>query len=182
MTDRDINLLYPLDGFYGLAGKPLPAVCEVPGPEVPAPFGQLLVGNHDMTPTLEAFHGDRIKIRALSREHDERSMKRLVVLSLEGSGKPVEVGAILIHLIHFPEDARALILERRTPLGTILAQTHVRHVSCPMAFIRVESDELIGEALEIDGPRVLYGRRNLLLTPKDDILADIVEILPPHPG
>lgn len=177
---RDLNLLYPLDWFYGQSGRPLPPVEEVQGCEVPAPFGQLLVGNHDMTPTLEAFHGERIKIRALERAHDERSMKRLVVLNLVGSGRPVEVGAILIHLHLFPDDAKEKVLECRIPLGTILAENHVRHVSCPMAFMQVHPDEFLCEALAMNAPQTLYGRRNLLLTPSDEILADIVEILPPH--
>ena len=35
------------------------------------------------------------------------------------------------------------------------------------------------KALCLNGQRVLYGRRNVLLTPQNDVLADIVEILPP---
>ena len=35
------------------------------------------------------------------------------------------------------------------------------------------------EALGLSGPCELYGRRNVLLTLQNEIIADIVEILPP---
>jgi hypothetical protein len=91
----------------------------------------------------------------------------------------LEFGAIRICLPLFPPDARQTILEGRSPLGTVLATYQVEHVSRPQAFLRVASDTFIGEALGLSGPHVLYGRRNVLLTPENEVLADIVEILPP---
>ena len=177
--DGELNLLFPLDQFYERDGFPLPAVRQVPGNDVPQPYGSLLVGDHDMTPTLEAFHGDTIEIRVIERKVESDSLARIVVLLLEGSGKPVEFGAIIIHLEHFPQEARDRILEGHIPLGTILATYHVNHISCPKAFIQVASDAMMEEALCLQGRRTLYGRRNVLLTPQNEILADIVEILPP---
>jgi chorismate-pyruvate lyase len=177
--DRELNLLFPLDRFYARAALPLPTVSRVPPEEVPAPYGQLLVGNHDMTPTLEAFHGERIQLHLIERRHEADVLARVVVLTLEGSAKPVEFGAILIHLPLFPPDARERILESRCPLGTILATYGVEHASRPQAFLRVVSDALMEEALCLSEQRVLYGRRNVLWTPQNGILADVVEILPP---
>jgi len=131
-----------------------------------------------MTPTLETFHGARIQLRVIEREHDE-SLARMVVLTLEGNGKPVEFGAIRICLPLFPPEARQTILEGRSPLGTVLATYRVEHVSRPQAFLRVASDALIEEALGLSGQHTLYGRRNVLLTPQNEVLADILEILPP---
>ena len=175
----EIDLLFPLDQFYQNDGLPLPAVSQVPGIDVPQPYRDLLVGDHDMTPTLEAFYGDQIEIRAIERKVEADSMARITVLLLEGSGKPVEFGAIIIHLEHFPPEARQRVLECHIPLGTILAKYHVNHRSCPRAFIQIASDSMMEEALQLDGPRLLYGRRNVLLTPKNEILADIIEVLPP---
>ena len=177
--DGELNLLFPLDQFYEHDGLPLPVANRVAGSDVPHPYGQLLVGDHDMTPTLEAFHGETIEIRVIERKLESDSLARIVVLLLEGSGKPVEFGAIIIHLEHFPPEARDRILEGHSPLGTILATFHVDHVSCPRAFISVDSDAMIEEALCLSGPHKLYGRRNVLLTPQNEVLADIVEILPP---
>ena len=177
--DREVNLLYPLDQFYALASLPLPAVLQVAGEVVPEPNRQLLVGNHDMTPTLEAFHGEAIHIRVIEKQQDEETYARLVVLLLEHSTKPVEFGAIIIHLSLFPPEARERILEGQCPLGTILAIYDIAHVSRPQAFLQFESDALIEETLCLNSPGRLYGRRNVLLTPQNEILADIVEILPP---
>jgi chorismate-pyruvate lyase len=177
--DGELNLLFPLDQFYERAALPLPLVNRVPGSHVPEPYSQLLVGSHDMTPTLEAFHGGRIEIRVIERRIETDSLARVVVLLLEDSGKPVEFGAIIIHLEHFPPEARERILEGHSPLGTILATYHVDHVSCPKAFIHIESDAMMEEALCLSGRHKLYGRRNVLLTPRNELLADIIEVLPP---
>jgi chorismate-pyruvate lyase len=177
--DGELNLLFPLDRFYAQAAMPLPEVVSVPGEEVPEPYRRLLVGNHDMTPTLEAYHDSEIHIHVLERKLDTDTYARLVILLLENDTQPVEFGAIIIHLALFPPDARERILQGHTPLGTILATYHVDHLSRPQAFLRVESDTLIEEALCLSSSRTLYGRRNVLLTPQNEVIADIVEILPP---
>ncbi len=180
LTERNLDLLYPLDWFYERVGRALPRVREVPGAEVPEPFHKLLVGNHDMTPTLEAFHGERIYIRVLEREIFGDTLIRLVVLNLENRHRPVEIGAIVIHLNHFPAEARALVLEGRIPVGTILADFAIVHESRPQAFISVESDAMIAESLAFEGDHTLFGRRNFLLTSQGEVLADIIEILAPE--
>ena len=102
-----------------------------------------------------------------------------MVLTLNGSGRPVEFGAIAIHLEQFPEAAREAILENWSPLGTILADYRIEHFSNPQAFMRVPSDPLVKGALDLAGPHELYGRRNVLLAPGERVLAEVVEILPP---
>lgn len=172
------QLLYPLSEFYADAVRPLPEAVQVPGEEVPEPYRQLLVHAHDMTPTLEGFHQERIHLRPLERRLAGDTMRRQVVLTLNQSLKPVEYGAIAIHCQHFPEAARALIVESRCPLGTILADYHIEHLSRPQAFFRVTADDFMHEALGLAGYPVLYGRRNVLLTPDGRVLADVLEILP----
>jgi chorismate-pyruvate lyase len=170
---------YPLDEFYAQAGRVLPAIQQVGEDAVPEPFRQLLVHNHDMTPTLEQFHGQSIHIEVLRSEQRGEAYFREVVLLLDDSGQPVEFGAIKINLVLFPATARRFILEERLPLGHILKACHVTHSSRPKAYIRVESDDFINQALRLTGRHTLYGRRNTLLDPRQMPLAEIVEILPP---
>jgi chorismate-pyruvate lyase len=172
-------LLYPLDEFYTAAGLALPPVQRVEGPDVPEPCRQLLVHDRDMTPTLEAFHEERIHLRVLARRLDGDACARQVVLMLNGSARPVEFGAIVIHLEHFPPAAREEVLEGRRPLGTILHDHRIAHQSRPLAFLRVTSDRVMNEALHLPEPRSLYGRRNVIWDADENQLANIVEILPP---
>ena len=51
--DQGLNLRFPLDRFYEADNRPLPAISQVDGDAIPAPYRALLVGNHDMTPTAE---------------------------------------------------------------------------------------------------------------------------------
>jgi Tryptophanase len=175
---RPLNLAYPLDTFYNPVGRPLPKFERIPGVEMPEPYRQLLVGEHDMTPTLERFHAHPLGIQVLERVVDGDRYSRLVLLTLPG-GRPVEFGAIVIYLDCLPDSGRAAVLEQQTPLGAVLARYSIVHSSCPQAFVRVQPDLLMHDVLHLTGDQPLYGRRNFLLTRDHRVLADILEILPP---
>jgi chorismate-pyruvate lyase len=175
---QELKLLYPLDEFYARAGLIVPRVSRVDGEDVPQPYRRLLVHDHDMTPTLEAYHEEKIHLRVIGRRQDGDAFSRLVVLTTNDTERSVEFGAIVIHLEHFPPAAREAVLECHTPLGTILADYRIAHSSRPDAFIRVTSDPLIKGAVNQTGLDPLYGRRNALSTPDGRVLADVVEILP----
>ena len=146
---------------------------------MPEPYKTLLVHQNDMTPTLENFHGQSVHLRVLGRERRGNEYFREVVLHLEGTEQPVEFGAIKIHLDRFPQVVRRRILEEKWPLGHILKDFNIPHASSPSAFLRVASDPLINSSLGLTGAQLLFGRRNTLLNPAKQPLAEIVEILPP---
>jgi chorismate-pyruvate lyase len=173
---------YPLDEFYAQAGRKLPVIESIAGESVPEPYRSLLVHNNDMTPTLEAFHGEKIHLEVLSRQHRDDFYFREVVLLLDGTERPVEFGAIKINLALFPPGARREILEERWPLGHVLQQHKIVHSSRPKAFLRVAADPFIRSALKLADQPVLYGRRNTLTDSMQRSLAEIVEILPPSPA
>lgn len=173
---------YPLDEFYAQAGRPLPVISCLKGLEVPEPYRSLLVHTNDMTPTLEAFHDDKIHLAVIRRQQRNGFYFREVVLLLDRSQRPVEFGAIKINLTLFPSAARREILKEQLPLGHILSEHNIRHSSRPKAFLKLEADQFISDALQLAGYPVLYGRRNTLSDPKERSLAEIVEILPPEEG
>jgi len=173
------GLLYPLDEFYRRAGLVVPVATLVDGAEMPEPYRTLLVHDRDMTPTLEAYHGDRIHLRTIGRRLDGDALSRLVVLTTNEALKPVEFGAIVIHLEQFPAAAREVLLGCRVPLGTVLAEFGIEHYSRPSAFLSVHADPLINGSLDTTGTDVRYGRRNVLRTLAGQSLADVIEILPP---
>lgn len=173
------SIAYPLDELYARNGRSLPPLDQVDGEALPEPYRTLLVHERDMTSTLEEFHRAGLHLRLVSRQQRGDAYFREVVLALDGKETPVEFGAIRIHLEHFPAEARQTILEERFPLGRILKDCGLRYLSRPQAFIRIASDQTINGLLGLSGAHVLYGRRNTLLSPDGEALAEIVEILPP---
>jgi len=186
-TNLMVDLLYPLDAVYAAAGLTVPDVSDLPGPEMPQPYRDLLVHQGDMTPALERFHKATIHLQVRSARinagtpENPKTYLREVVLLLDGSETPVEYGAIIIHLNRFSPEARKEIVEGRRPLGTIMREQNVTHLSRPRAFLRIEADAHIANALNVAPGSILYGRRNRLLTLEGHALADIVEILPQSP-
>ena len=170
---------YPLDDFYAKASRALPRIVAVTGAEIPEPQRTLLVHDSDMTPTLEKFHGDEIHLRVIHSEEREGAYYREVVLLLAKNKRAVEFGAIKINLNLFPTAAQRSILEEDLPLGTVLARFKVKHTSKPKAYLRIEADDFICDALKIKSGQTLYGRRNTLFDSQHRPLAEIVEILPP---
>jgi chorismate-pyruvate lyase len=178
-SQANLSLAHPLDQFYARTGLALPPLDQVDGEAVPEPFKSLLVHDCDMTSTLEGFYGAGIHLRVVSRERRGDEYFREVVLRLDHSERPVEFGAIKIHLDRFPEKAREEILEERFPLGRVIKDCGLTYTSQPKAFLRIASDKLINELLHLHGAHVLYGRRNTLFNTAGESLAEIVEILPP---
>jgi chorismate-pyruvate lyase len=173
------EVLFPLKLFYEMKGKRLPYLEAISGDEIPFPAKELLVHDEDMTSNLEAFYKKKISIDVFYKDVDADAVSREVVLCLEGSGKPVEYGAIRIDLSNIPENVRELILECKQPLGGILNENRVQYKSNPKSFFRIMVDDFIMDALQLANPHFLFGRCNVLTTSDDRILANVVEILSP---
>lgn len=175
-------LIHPLDAFYARNGVPLPPLDSVDGESIPEPARGLLVHDRDMTSTLENHYGRRVVLRLIGRVAKGDDYFREVILELDGTGQPVEFGAIHIHLARFTPGVRALILAEKLPLGRILNDNSIPYLSQPKAYLRLASDRTIDRLLKLRGAHILYGRRNTLSNPAGEPLAEIVEILPPSPS
>ena len=173
------DLLYPLSHFFRQSGDVLPPCETIAGPDMPAPYRSLLVHQGDMTSRLEKFHGAPMKLRVLHSEAEGDTYRREVLLCAQDSGLPVEYGAIAIDLAQFAEPLRSLILEGRQPLGGLLNRHAVRYRSEPRAFLKLAPDSAMDAHFELEGAHTLYGRCNVLLGERDQILARIVEVLRP---
>lgn len=170
---------YPLSDFYSRAKLPMPPMETIPGDTVPEPFKSLLVHSNDMTPTLEDFHKSRIHLEILSRDQRGDFYYREVVLRLDHDENPVEFGANKVHLGAFPEDAQELILLEQVPLGRILKECGVKHTTQAKFFLRVQPDEIMTKALELENTGPLFGRKAVISDLHGRPLSEIVEILPP---
>jgi chorismate-pyruvate lyase len=170
-----------LDRFYAKLGLAMPAVQDIDGPQMPEPYRQLLVHSSDMTPTLEGYFRQPMRLSVLTREQQDYSYLREVVLKSEQDARPVEYGVIRICLDHLPASASRRVLEEQRPLGNILQTEAIPHLSWPQAFFRVESDVHLSHVLYLSQPATLYGRRNVLLDGSRRLLAEVIEILAPAP-
>jgi hypothetical protein len=146
---------------------------------MPEPYRRLLVHERDMTPTLEAAYGRRLRLRVLQHAASGDVFSRLVVLTSGSDELAVEMGAIRIFLKGLPPAAREAVFRQRNPFGAVLHKNGVPHCSRPVAYFEVTADSMIADALRLDGSRELYGRRNTIWSSSGEELAEVVEILRP---
>ena len=176
-ADQLLDLLMPLVFFYEQLGLALPPVAFVEGPAMPEPQRHLLVHASDMTPRLREHHGGPPRLRVVSSQRTEDYVIREVVLSC--GDRPVEYGAIGIHLQGFPPHVKTLIRDGLTPLGAILETEGVPHSSAPSGYFQLEADAHMAELLGTAPGTPLFGRCNVLSHADGTAFADIVEVLPP---
>lgn len=176
-ADQLLDLLMPLVFFYEQLGIGLPPVAFLEGATMPEPQRHLLVHSSDMTPRLREHHGCPPRLRVVSSQRTEDYVIREVVLSC--AGRPVEYGAIGIHLQGFPPHVRDLIRDGLAPLGAILESEGVPHHSAPSGYFQLKADPHMADLLATAQGIPLYGRCNVLSHADGTAFADIVEVLPP---
>jgi chorismate-pyruvate lyase len=167
--------LAPLLAESLLGGTPL---AWLPAPEIPAPYQQLLVHDHDMTSALAGFHQDSISLSVLQSRQTGNIYFREVTLHAATTGTPVEYGLIEILLDSFPAGLRPLILAGDTPLGAILTTSGLDFRSEPQGFFTIPADILRTVFPQSPAGAKLFGRYNHLIGAENTCLARILEILP----
>jgi chorismate-pyruvate lyase len=139
------------------------AECEyVPADQVPLPYHDLLVHNHHMTVTVEAYHGDLVNVRILSKLQTADSYSRKILLALQGNGKVVQYGIMRIHFRYCSAAVRAEIVAGKTPLGRILIQHNVLRRVEPTAFLRIVPGPVLMNEFGLNTPIPTYGRLALI--------------------
>ena len=179
VVDLDSDRFAPLRRFYGTAGLIALDTALVDAPDIPQPARSLLCYDTDMTPTLEAFFGDRIHLDVLRQEWQGEIVTRQVTLRLKSSNRAVEFGAIQIDLSGLAAPQKQLVRKGEQPLGAILNAFEIPHQSHASQFFRIQADVLMVKCFAMEGPQSLYGRCNTLCHRGGEPLAHVVEVLPP---
>ena len=174
---QQLDLLMPLVFFYEKAGVPLPVVDFLSGEAMPEPWKYLLVHPSDMTPRLRDHHHSAPVLQVITVERTRDYVLREVVLSC--AGRPVEYGAIGIHLEGFAPHVQEMIRDGVAPLGAILETEGVPHFSAPTGYFGLAADPHMSQLLATSAGTRLFGRCNVLSHPDGTAFADIVEVLPP---
>jgi hypothetical protein len=136
----------------------VPEYEEVPADEVPEPYRGLLVHEHHMTVTVEAFHGDLVNVRVLERVHAGDTYARKILLELQGTGRVVQFGIVRINLGFTSPAVREAIVAEGTPLGRVLIEHGVLRRIEPTQFLRVIPGPAMMRWFGLDRPRPTYGR------------------------
>jgi hypothetical protein len=176
-TPDAASLLKPLADFY--TGRALPEVRFTEAARIPQKYRRLLDHSNDMTSTLQRFHDEEIRVHALESRQDDTCYEREVLLVTRDTRRTVEFGAIRILLELFPAGAQREIFRAEMPLGAILQSFGIEYKSKPRAFFEIESDDVMNTALALSHTQTLYGRCNEITNSEGQVLAEIVEILPP---
>ncbi len=175
-ASRDEDLA-PLVFFYGI-GSARPDVTFIEASDLPPQERWLLAHEIDMTPRLRAGHGCAIALDVHAKARIGNYLVRASVLRRHTDNKPVEFGAIGIHLDLLPEAAQAQVIEGKIPFGAILEHFDVPHSSHPRGFFQIVVDQRLAELLGAVSGQTLYGRCNELRHANGRVLADVVEVLP----
>jgi len=139
-----------------------PAFEQIDPAEVPEPYHGLLVHQHHMTVTVEAYHGDKVDVRVLDRCRQRQVYARKILLELHKSRRVVQFGIVRVDLNVLAPPVREAIVSERTPFGRVLIQHGVLRRIEPTAFLRLQSGPAQMAWFGLDQPRPLYGRLALI--------------------
>jgi chorismate-pyruvate lyase len=173
------DLFHPLTDFYAAHHTSPPQVEAMAGADMPQPYRDLLVHERDMTTTLERYWKSSLTVKVLEKHVSDDRLTRQVVLVTDQDGTPAEFGAIRINLNLFDAAPREEILACERPLGTILTHHAIGFTCRPNAYFSFAGDAVARRAFGLTGAFMLHGRHNLLMDTAGEILAEVVEILPP---
>jgi len=171
------GVLFPLDYVYARSGVGVPEAEVIEPDTIPQPYRKLLVHKSDMTLTLERHFGGRVALRPLAIFSTDVWYFRRVLLALEDTGRPVEMGAIRIKVGAFSDRIRRQILDHEIPLGRLLREGGVKFQSLPRAFLVVTPNPEMMGVFWMRQPLPLFGRRTEMMQDGTKI-GDIVEVLP----
>jgi chorismate-pyruvate lyase len=176
------------------AGPDLPSLFALFGPaddipeyelvaaeEVLLPYHGLLVHEHHMTVTVEAYHGSLVDVRILARRRDGEAYARKILLVLQSTGSIVQFGIARVNLRYCSPAVRAEILAARTPLGRILIQHNVLRRIEPTAFLRILPGPAMMEWFGLKQRRPTYGRLAYIHCDGQPAI-ELLEIVAPEPA
>lgn len=149
-----------LPALYALfpTAADLPVYEFVSGAEVPPPYHDLLVHEHHMTVTVEAFYGGHVDVRVLEHSRQGDSYARKILLALQKTGRVVQFGIVRINLAFVSAAVREEIVAGQTPLGRVLINHDVLRRIEPTGYLRVVPGPAMMNWFGLDRPTPTYGR------------------------
>lgn len=157
---------------------PLPEHEILPAESVPEPYQTLLVHDHHMTVTVEAFYKSLVDVVVLDRHRDGDNYARKILLKLRSDGRVVQSGIVRIRLSMCSEPVRAAILAEHTPLGRILIEHNVMRRIEPTSYFRVRPGPYLRSWFGCSDPFETYGRLGIIHCDGQPAI-ELLEVLAP---
>ncbi len=166
--------------LFGLfpSNEDLPAYEVLPANKVPPPYHGLLVHEHHMTVTVEAYHGDLVNVQILEKRQEGDFYARKILLALQKTGRIVQFGIVRVNLALCSPEVRAEIVAGQTPFGRILINHNVLRRIEPTAFLRLTPTPSMMKWFGMTEPRPLHGRLALIHC-DDQPAVELLEIVAP---
>jgi chorismate-pyruvate lyase len=152
---RELFELFPLSDF-------LAEFNDLPAAEVPPPYHGLLVHEHHMTVTVEAFHGESVDVKVVEEQRGAQAYSRKILLITQKTRKVVQLGLVRIHLQYCSPAVREEILAGKIPLGRVLIQHDVLRRIEPTSFMRVIPGPALMRWFGLTQPKPTYGRQAII--------------------
>ncbi len=140
----------------------LPEYEIISGEDMPEPYRGLLVHEHHMTVTVEAYYRDLVDVRILARRQEGDSYARKILLALQKTGRVVQFGIVRIDLGLCSPAVREAIVAGKTPVGRVLIENNVLRRIEPTAFLRLAGKAPQLRWFGLTEPQTLYGRLALI--------------------
>ncbi|MCA9059442.1 MAG: hypothetical protein KDA85_13135 [Planctomycetaceae bacterium] len=154
-----IELQELVDLFPEPADQPLFLSAEhVAREATPEPYHRMLVHEHHMTITMEAYHDCTVDVDVLDSRFENELYLRKIILRKSGTDNSVQYGIVRFNFDYVTPAVREEILAQKTPLGRVLIQHNVlRHIDLG-AIIRFTAGAGMSKYLPIEPGQVTYGR------------------------
>jgi hypothetical protein len=141
------------------AGPGFVPQCSIIQPEnIPHPEDELLVHHDHMTVTLQRHHGKPVEVTVMDERLEGHFYRRMIKLTLAGTDRVVELGAVRLDLRFMPEEVSAEIRQKQTPLGAILIKHKLHRRVKPRYFVRVPSGGPVLDLFGVQTSEAVYGR------------------------
>lgn len=180
MSAANTNLaeLQQLVQLFHVSLDDLGSFTECAAESVPAPFDRLLVHEHHMTVTVEAFYGSLVDLEVVQHKTLGDSYAREILLKTQSDRQPVQYGIVELHADKLPDDARAKITSRSIPLGRVLIENDVMRKVELIALWQIEPSLYLSKLLGLDQPQTTYGR-SAMIHVHDDPVISLLEVVTP---
>lgn len=152
--------LQELVGLFPEAdGSPLYTAAEhIAREATPEPYHRMLVHEHHMTVTMEAYHDCTVDVDVVESRFEGDLYLRKILLRKSGTSQVVQLGVVRFNFDYVTDAVRKEILAQKTPLGRVLIQHNVlRHIDLG-AIVRFTAGPGLCNYLPMKPGEQTYGR------------------------